>query len=119
MADTATGSGPRESIDAKRKDDQWRTARMVLEIAIAVIGFFLVTTLKDVKDQLKDNQNVTTAQGNEISAIKATADARDKAVNEQICDIRSAQLSSQTRLEAWMSKLSDKVDRIVEKVGSH
>lgn len=110
MAD-ASGSGERSSIEMKRRDDRFLTVRVVLDVAIVCLGFWLGNTILTVNSTLREHDKA-------ITAIQTTIEVKTKSRDEQISDLRTNQNEAVVRLERSVEKLTDKVDRIAEKVGA-
>lgn len=107
----ASESGERANTELKRRDDRFLTVRVVLDVAIVCLGFWLGNTIMTVNSTLREHDKA-------ITSIQTTIEVRTKSRDEQISDLRSTQNEAVVRLEKSVERLTDKVDRIAEKVGA-
>lgn len=106
----AKDSGEREGV-ARRRDDRFLTYRLVLDIAIVCLGFWLGNTVLTVNATLREHDK-------QITQIQTTIEVRTKNRDDQMTELRQTQNETVSRLEKNIDKLTDKVDRIAEKVGA-
>ena len=137
-------SEPHQTEEMRRRDDRWQMAKIALNSAIVVIGFFLSTTLISINLTLREHdQSIqilkTQAEDRKESHEKEIKDVKEFTVNmakelrESTASIakelkestaaiakeskESATITS-TRYEAWLTKLSEKLDHVAEKFGA-
>ncbi len=100
-----------EAVKLKRRDDKFLTIRVVLDVSIICLGFWLGNTVLTVNATLREHDK-------SITELQTKVDVGSKNRDEQLVDLRKAQSDSVSRLEKSVDKLTDKVDRIAEKVGA-
>lgn len=99
------------SATLKRRDDKFLTIRVILDVLIIVVGFWLGNTILTVNATLREHDKA-------IEKIQTTIEERTKAHEEQIREVKAVQSDTVSRLDKAIEKLTDKVDKIAEKIGA-
>lgn len=112
----ANESGERAGV--RRGPDVWFIIKLILQACFGIIGFCLVLMLVQINTGLDKHDAVLKDHDRQLITIQTEIQLKTKNRDEQIADLRSNQNNAVVRLEKSVDKLTDKVDRIAEKVGA-
>ena len=96
---------------AKRREDKFITIRLVMDVLFVCLGFWLGNTILIVNSTLREHDK-------SIAQIQTTIEIRTKARDDEMLEFRTHSNETVGRLEKNIDKLTDKVDKIAEKVGA-
>lgn len=117
----AHDSGEELAVKLKRRDDRMFYIRVVIDAVLGICGFLVIRNLNAMDGSIKDGQDEQKKQAVLIFALETKVATQAERIIDQekmLVEYKTQQDRTETRLEAWLTKVSDKLQSVAEKVGA-
>ncbi len=111
-----------ESVKLKRRDDRMFYIRIGIDCLIGICAFLVIRNLNAMDVAIQKDQETQEHQAAKIASMETTIAMQAEKISSQdkmLSEVRNQQEKTETRLENWLTKVSDKLNAVAEKVGAH